>query len=71
MQTMNLFQDQEVNVESGIRIDVPDADILYYDSLFSSEDADRFLDTLMKETEWQQQKIKLYGKEHNLPRKTA
>ena len=54
-----------------IEINIPDADICVYPELFSAQEADVLFDTLKNEIAWRQDKIKLYGKEHDVPRLTA
>ena len=54
-----------------ISLQLPDADIVYFPSFFSSEVAsDLYLD-LLREIPWQQDNIKVFGKEHVQPRLTA
>ncbi|MBL0012801.1 MAG: alpha-ketoglutarate-dependent dioxygenase AlkB [Flavobacterium sp.] len=54
-----------------ISLQLPDADIVYFPSFFSSEvAADLYLD-LLREIPWQQDNIKVFGKEHAQPRLTA
>lgn len=51
--------------------DLPDGDVVLYASAFSASDSDRLLTLLQDETQWQQDHIKLYGKQIPLPRLTA
>ena len=50
---------------------MPDAEVLWYRRLFSEVEADEWFDELRRDVSWQQEKIKLYGKEIDLPRLTA
>lgn len=54
-----------------IVLNLPDADISYYPSFFDVEMADSLYDELLENIPWQQDLIKVYGKEHNQPRLTA
>ncbi len=54
-----------------ISLQLPDADIVYFPSFFASDVAtDLYLD-LLREIPWQQDNIKVFGKEHVQPRLTA
>lgn len=50
---------------------MPDAEVLYFPQLFSEEDADSLFFMLREEVAWVQEKIKVYGKVHDVPRLTA
>lgn len=52
-------------------LNLPDAEIIYYQSFYSSEIADRYFQQLRDETEWQQDDIKIFGKVYPQPRLTA
>ena len=54
-----------------IDINIPDAEVCVYPELFSKQEADDLFDTLKNEIAWRQDKIKLYGQEHDVPRLTA
>ena len=54
-----------------IVLNLPDADIIYYPSFFDTEMADSLYNELLHSIPWQQDLIKVYGKEHNQPRLTA
>ncbi|MES2543723.1 MAG: alpha-ketoglutarate-dependent dioxygenase AlkB [Bacteroidota bacterium] len=54
-----------------ITYDLPDATISYYPSFFTNEEANSIYKELMEKTEWQQDKITLFGKTHLQPRLTA
>ena len=53
------------------RIDMPDAEVLLFPSLFSECEANRLFEILRREIVWQQEEITLYGRVNKLPRLTA
>jgi alkylated DNA repair dioxygenase AlkB len=50
---------------------MPDADVVLYPKFFGREESDDFFEDLLSQTNWNQDRIKLYGKEVDLPRLTA
>ena len=54
-----------------IYFNLPDAEIIYFPSFISTEEADTLFQELIKETPWQQDEITVYGKKHLQPRLTA
>lgn len=50
---------------------LPDAELDYFPNFLNKEQADLLLEKLLKEVPWQQQNIKLFGKEIPQPRLTA
>ena len=52
-------------------LNLPDADVTYYDSFFSVENSDRLLDSLINQIQWKQNTIRFYGKESPVPRLEA
>ena len=62
---------QIANPESGIKISIPDADVVHFPSFFNTLEADYLLEQLLENVIWQQEKIKIYGQIHKLPRLTA
>ena len=52
-------------------IEAPDADILFLPTLFDKTESDHLFRDLMEGIRWNQETIKYYGKEINLPRLTA
>lgn len=54
-----------------INLDLPDAEICYYPSFFPKAASDTYYQTLLENTPWQQDDIKVYGKIHAQPRLTA
>tara|TARA_R110002072_G_scaffold247825_1_gene406956 strand:- start:1527 stop:2147 length:621 start_codon:yes stop_codon:yes gene_type:complete len=69
--TYDLFADESPNLPIGTKVSIPDSDILHFHGLFAPSDADDLLARLKSEIQWQQEKIKLYGQVHDLPRLTA
>jgi alkylated DNA repair dioxygenase AlkB len=67
--TNDLFSNDEL--DSCIKIDMQDADVELYPELFSQEDAGILFDKLKDEISWQQEKIKMFGQVHDIPRLTA
>ena len=65
----NLFFDCEsVSKELIKRIySLPDAEIVFYPIFFDKEESDVMFENLLKEIKWRSDKIKLYGKEFELP----
>jgi alkylated DNA repair dioxygenase AlkB len=53
------------------RYNLPDSDITLYNGFFSNEESNEYYSELMQSIEWRQDKIKYYGKVHDLPRLTA
>jgi len=78
---VNVFQgDLFSGFESAISADnesvkevlpMPDAKVIFYRNFFDSQRSDEIFQILLNEINWRQDKMKLYGKEINLPRKTA
>ena len=54
-----------------IIFNLPDAAIIYYPHFFDKKEADTILAELKKETPWQQDEIRVFGKVHPQPRLTA
>lgn len=61
----------KISSEDSISLEMEDADIKHFPSLFSSQEADDLFSTLRNEIEWRQEQIKFYGQIHDLPRLTA
>ncbi|MDC8004519.1 alpha-ketoglutarate-dependent dioxygenase AlkB [Aureisphaera galaxeae] len=64
---MDLFSKEH----STIEIPLPDASISYYPTFFGPEEADALYEELYRETPWQQDDIKIFGKVYAQPRLTA
>ncbi|MEZ0542416.1 alpha-ketoglutarate-dependent dioxygenase AlkB family protein [Fibrella arboris] len=52
-------------------IQLPNAELLYYPTFFGKVEADQLLQSLLTQIDWQQDRIKMYGKEIPLPRLSA
>jgi len=53
------------------RLNLPDADVVWYPQAFSPADSDRLFQDLREQTAWRQERFRIYGKEINQPRLTA
>lgn len=65
---LSLFQSQDKLAEI---IDLPQADIKYYGNFFDESTSNELFKQLETEIKWQQEYIKIYGKENPVPRLTA
>lgn len=54
-----------------ISLDLPDSDIKYYTDFFNKEEADAYFNSLLKQINWQQDDITVFGKTYKQPRLTA
>jgi alkylated DNA repair dioxygenase AlkB len=52
-------------------LNLPDADVIYYPEFFPKPKADKYYSDLLRNTPWQQDSIKIFGKTHAQPRLTA
>ncbi len=50
---------------------LPDAEIRYWPGFLPSEEADALLASLLEQISWRQERIRLFGKEHLIPRLQA
>lgn len=50
---------------------MPDGEVIMYRNFFSKAESDRMFQELLRSIKWRQDKMKLYGKEFDLPRLTA
>ena len=71
MITYDLFSYSNAGSTSCSEIDIPDAEVFLYPSLLSYHEANQLFDTLKKSIICEKQKIKLYGRLHDVPRLTA
>jgi alkylated DNA repair dioxygenase AlkB len=55
----------------GERLPMPDAKVTFYRNFFDLQESDEMFQILLNEINWRQDRMKLYGKEVDLPRKTA
>ena len=66
MNQASLFSD-----ETPQQLHLPDSDICYFPNFINSAEATHIFETLKKETPWQQDDIKVFGKVYAQPRLTA
>lgn len=57
--------------ESFTQLDMPDAEVYYAAHFFTKDESDLYLRRLTDEISWQQEEIKMFGKQLPLPRLTA
>ncbi len=55
----------------GIRLDLPDSEIIYFRHFLGKDSADFYFNALMQNLDWQQHNIKIFGKTLPQPRLTA
>lgn len=58
-------------VDDGSAIALPDAELLFYPTLFGAAESDRILAELIQTIEWRQDNIRMFGRSLLLPRLTA
>lgn len=63
--------DEQINNIEKKTLSMPDAEVFFYRNFFNINESDNLFKILFKEIKWRQDKLKIYGKEINLPRKTA
>ena len=61
----SLFSNDKIN------FDLPDAEVIYYSKFINSKQSSQLFKTLLEETPWQHDTIKLFGRIHSQPRLTA
>ncbi|MEL0456884.1 alpha-ketoglutarate-dependent dioxygenase AlkB [Flavobacteriaceae bacterium SZ-1-7] len=54
-----------------INLELKDADVIYYPNFFSTDEADGFFNKLLKDIQWKQDNITVFGKTFEQPRLTA
>jgi alkylated DNA repair dioxygenase AlkB len=69
--TYDLFSASDEYSDYCRRLDMPDADVTLYPFLFSQAEADHLQQDLLRDIVWRQESIKLYGRDHSVPRLTA
>ena len=57
--------------KKSLKINLPNCDIRYFPSFFTTEEADNYLRRFMTGVLWQQDEITVYGKVYQQPRLTA
>lgn len=73
-ETVDLFSVIEPTAKQEIdaqNIELPNAMLFYTAALFDQKTSDAYLQALLNEVAWRQEKITLYGKTHSVPRLTA
>ncbi|MDB4431546.1 alpha-ketoglutarate-dependent dioxygenase AlkB [Pseudomonadales bacterium] len=56
------------NYDSAV---LPDANVDFFEQFYSSARAQDLFDLLLKELQWQQESLQIYGKRHRVPRLSA
>lgn len=69
--TPNLVCDESKRSLDQDLLAMPEANVLFYQDFFSQQESDSFFQILLNEIKWRQEKMMIYGKEVDLPRKTA
>jgi len=54
-----------------IKLDLPDSDITYFPNVFSETESLRYFNSILNETNWQQDNITVFGKTYAQPRLTG
>ncbi|RNC84936.1 MAG: alpha-ketoglutarate-dependent dioxygenase AlkB [Winogradskyella sp.] len=52
-------------------LNLPDAELIYIPNFFSQTEADNYFNSILKQTDWQQDDITVFGKTYKQPRLTA
>lgn len=52
-------------------LSLPDGEVTFYPNFFSKQESDDFFQVLISDIKWRQDRMNVYGKEVDLPRKTA
>lgn len=63
--------DESLKSDEKEVLSMSDADVIFYRNFFNQQESDELFQTLFNEIKWRQDRMKIYGKEVNLPRKTA
>lgn len=66
---MNLFSSERNS--TPVHLPLEDAEVTYYPTFLSQEEASEYYNILLAETDWQQDDIKIFGKVYQQPRLTA
>ncbi len=62
---------EDASREKIIHFDLPDADVILYEDLFTKKEAETLQKNLIEKIQWRQDKIKMFGKLLDQPRLTA
>lgn len=70
--SLSLLNDVEVTTQAASEaLSMPNGEVVMYHNFFNKIESDQFFQELLDGIKWRQDKIKLYGKEIDLPRLTA
>lgn len=67
----NTYKEYYKTITLASDIDVADGEIAIYQNFFTKAESDRFFQELLNNINWRQERIKMFGKEVELPRLTA
>ncbi|MGJ8680413.1 MAG: alpha-ketoglutarate-dependent dioxygenase AlkB family protein [Paraglaciecola sp.] len=59
------------NDNTPVKLNMPDADVIYYPNFIDSHKASQFMQTLLQTLAWRKEQITLYGKTFDVPRLQA
>ncbi len=68
---MNYFEESVTTDKSTLNLLPYDGEVYCYSGFFSEKESNLLFEALLNDIQWQQDRIKFYGKEVNLPRLTA
>src|SRR4051812_17125093 len=66
-----LFEQLHIRPQEPVNLLPCDGEVYVYHSFFNKNESDEFLDYLVHHIQWQQDHMKFYGKQVDLPRLTA
>ena len=70
--SLSLFDEPEITTQTLAEvITMPDGEVAIYRNFFNRIESDQIFQELLSKIKWRQDKMKLYGKEFELPRLTA
>ena len=70
--SLSLFDEPEITTQTLAEvITMPDGEVAIYRNFFNRIESDQIFQALLSKIKWRQDKMKLYGKEFELPRLTA
>ena len=76
--SLDLFETEQIENPRNPKImtlpsgeSMPDGEVIIYQNFFEEPESDRFFKELQNSLNWQQDKIRIFGKEVDLPRLTA
>ena len=70
--SLSLFDEPEITTQTLAEvITMPDGEVAIYRNFFNRIESDQIFQALLSKIKWRQDKMKLYGKEYELPRLTA